>query len=397
MKVKRFVAQDMRQAIRLVRETLGPDAVILSNKTVDGGVELMAAVDLEPAGLAETVDQRIASRPAAGAAPRRSEAPLGPGGEPAAADDPLAAMRREMQELRRLMENELGQLSWRDLGQRRPLTRELLRRLMGLGLAADLARSLVERVGDINEPELAWRKLLYALAAELQIFENELLDRGGVVALVGPTGVGKTTTIAKLAARFALRHGHRHVALVTIDNYRIGARDQLHTYGRILNVPVRTAAAAGELDSVLEALADRHLVLVDTAGMGARNERFDEQLAMLAQSRHQIVRLLALSATTEPQALERAAGLFGALRPDACVLTKLDEAASLGGVLSTVVRNALPLAFVTDGQRVPEDLQVARAHPLVNRAAELAEQGGAEPDTEYLAFAYAGARVHAQL
>ncbi|MFM1891205.1 MAG: flagellar biosynthesis protein FlhF [Pseudomonadota bacterium] len=397
MKVKRFVAQDMRQAIRLVRETLGPDAVILSNKTVDGGVELMAAVDLEPAGLTETVDQRIASRPAAGAAPRRSEAPVRPGGEPAAADDPLAAMRREMQELRRLMENELGQLSWRDLGQRRPLTRELLRRLMGLGLAADLARSLVERVGDINEPELAWRKLLYALAAELRVFENELLDRGGVVALVGPTGVGKTTTIAKLAARFALRHGHRHVALVTIDNYRIGARDQLHTYGRILNVPVRTAASVGELDSVLEALADRHLVLVDTAGMGARTERFDEQLAMLAQSRHQIVRLLALSATTEPQALERAAGLFGALRPDACVLTKLDEAASLGGVLSTVVRNALPLAFVTDGQRVPEDLQVARAHPLVNRAAELAEHGGAEPDTEYLAFAYAGARVHAQL
>lgn len=396
MKVKRFVAQDMRQAIRMVRETLGADAVILSNKTVDGGVELMAAVDLEAASLAETVDRRIDARPATAPSGRRSaiDAPLaGPSPDE---QDPLAAMRREMQELRRLMENELGELSWRDLGQRRPAVRELLRRLMGLGLAADLARGLIEQVGDLAEPELGWRQALYALADRLGVFDNELLDHGGVVALVGPTGVGKTTTIAKLAARYALRHGHRHVALVSVDNYRIGARDQLHTYGRILNVPVRTAATADELDAVLDALADRQLVMIDTAGMGVGNDRFDEQLAVLNDSRHAITRLLVLSATTEPQALDRAAGLFRALRPDAGVLTKLDEAASLGGAISTVIRHALPLAFVTDGQRVPEDLQIARAHPLVNRAAELAEQGGAEPDTDYLAFAYAGARAHAQ-
>lgn len=395
MKVKRFVAQDMRQAIRMVRETLGADAVILSNKTIDGGVELMAAVDLEQTPPTETLDQRI--DPGARAAPRprreiRSASPAAP-----ATADALAEMRREMQELRRLMQTELSELSWRDLGQRRPVTRELLRRLIGMGLAADLARGLAERIGEASDPELGWRKALYLLAGELRPFENELLDRGGVAALVGPTGVGKTTTIAKLAARFALRHGHRHVALVTVDNYRIGARDQLHTYGRILNVPVRTAATAVELDSVLDALTDRQLVLIDTAGMGVNNERFAEQLAVLNESRHAIVRLLALSATTEPQALDRAAALFGTLTPDACVLTKLDEAASLGGVLSTVVRHGLALAFITDGQRVPEDLQVARAHPLVNRAAELAEQQAVEPDTDYLAFAYAGARAHAQL
>jgi flagellar biosynthesis protein FlhF len=182
-----------------------------------------------------------------------------------------------------------------------------------------------------------------------------------------------------------------------VDNYRIGARDQLHTYGRILNVPVRTAASTAELDTVLDAVSDRRLVLIDTAGMGLRNERFDEQVALLGRCQHEVTRLLALSANTELQALERAVRLFGELRPDAAVLTKLDEAASLGGILSTVVRHRLPLAFFADGQRVPEDLQIARAHPLVNRAAELLEREPVEPDTAYLAFAFAGARAHAHL
>jgi flagellar biosynthesis protein FlhF len=395
MKVKRFVAQDMRQALKMVREALGPDAVILSNKSIDGGVELMAAIDFDQARIAES-EERPPARPRADS---RSASPAREPRQKAAPPehDSLEDMRREMRELRRLMESEFGELNWRELGQRQPGTRELLRRLMALGLQADLARGLSERVGEMEDADLAWRKALHLLAGDIPTFESELLEHGGTVALVGPTGVGKTTTIAKLAARFALRHGNRHVALVTVDNFRIGARDQLHTYGRILNVPVRTAASAEELDTVLDALSDRRLILIDTAGMGLRNERFGEQEDLLNQCSHTMTRLLALSANTEPQALERTVRLFATMRPDAAVLTKLDEAASLGGILCTVVRQRLALAFLTDGQRVPEDLQIARPHPLVNRAAELLEHEPVEPDTEYLAFAFAGARAHAQL
>jgi len=277
------------------------------------------------------------------------------------------------------------------------VTRELLRRLLGLGLNVELAKFLASKVRDVEEPDLAWRDALYALANEIHIFDTEILERGGILALIGPTGVGKTTTIAKLAARFALRHGNRHVGLVSVDNFRIGARDQLHTYGRILNVPVRSATTSEELDTVIDALSDRQLILIDTAGMGMRNDRFGAQQELLNRSKHEITRLLALSANIESQALDRAVALFEALRPNACVLTKLDETAALGGILSTVVKHKLPLAFFTDGQRVPEDLQPARAHPLVNLAAELAEVVTEVTDPQYLAYAYVGGRSHAQL
>jgi len=408
MNIKRFVAQDMRQAIRMVRETLGADAVILSNKTVDGGVELMAAVDLdatvltatpeepEPAAPAAKVDKTdkvtpLTSRPA----PARRQRPAEPQ-EPAPAEA-LEGMRREVAELRRLMHDQLCVLNWRDLGERDPLQQELLRRLMQLGLSADIARHLASRVAGSGDLDKAWHKALYFLAGELRLFEDELLEQGGVVALVGPTGVGKTTTIAKLAARYALRHGHRQVALVTTDNFRIGARDQLHTYGRILNVPVRSAGSPEELGDVLDALADRRLVLIDSAGLSRDDERRDGQAQTLRNCGHAITTLLTLSATTDPATLEQAIRNFGGHRPAGCVLTKVDEAGALGGALSAVIHSGLPLAFVTDGQRVPEDLQIARAHPLVERAAALLEEHPIESDPAYLAFALGGAHPHAHV
>ena len=422
MKIKRIVAQDMRQAIRMVRETLGADAVILSNKSVPDGVELMAAVDLDPAALAaESEPAARASQPrrqapAAGTGPEsgagvtpferpaarpRRRAQAQPRGEaPARNAEPeqsgaLEGMRREVAELRRLMHDQLCLLNWRDLEGRDPQTHALLRRLMELGLSADIARQLAARVGEGMEAEKAWRKALFLLAGELELFEEEILEQGGVIALVGPTGVGKTTTIAKLAARFALRHGHRQVALVTTDNFRIGDRDQLHTYGRILNVPVRNAAGAAELDDVIDALGERRLILIDTAGMGRDRERLEEQVATLGGCRHTVTTLLTLSATTDPSALEGAVRRFAAHRPDGCVLTKIDEAGTLGSAISAVIHSGLPLAFVADGQRVPEDLRIARAHPLVERAAELLEEQTPETDPAYLAFALGGAQPHA--
>ncbi len=393
MKIKRFVAQDMRQALRMVRDTLGEDAVILSNKSVEGGIELTAAVDLVEHEVEEAVDQRIPSqqhKPVRNES-QVSEALYANRDDSAALDE----MRREMQNLRRWMQAELSGMSWYDLGQRAPHSQELLARLMSLGLSADLARSLSERVRDIDVIDQAWRKALYLLASELRMYDTDVLDRGGIVALVGPTGVGKTTTIAKMAARFALRYGHRSVALITTDSYRIGARDQLQTYARILNVPVRTATTPEEMEEALNMLGDRRLILIDTAGMSAAHERIIDQRETLMAAGHHLTTLLALSATTEAAAVQRALRLFADFRPDACVLTKLDEAASLGSLMSALIQADLPMAFVTDGQRVPEDLQTAKAHPLVTRAAELLNENPNEIDAGYAALALGGVHSHA--
>ena len=405
MKIKRFVAPDMRQALRMVRETLGEDAVILSNKSVEEGVELTAAVDL----VADELEETGASGPAAGPrneSPRPQRRP--PRGtararvETIAADDEvtprdLRAMREEMHNLRRWLQAELSSMSWYDLGQRSPQARELFQNLMKLGLAADIAEQLVQRVGEEPDLNQAWRKALFFLSGEIGVLEEDLLERGGVVALVGPTGVGKTTTIAKIAARFALRHGHRNIALISTDNFRIGARDQLHTYGRILNVPVRTADDPEVMRDAITSLSDRRLILIDSAGMGADSERFHEQVRTLEAAGPELTTLLTLSATTEGTALEKAIDMFSVTRPDACLLTKLDEAASLGAALSAVIHSGLPLAYVADGQRVPEDLSPARAHPLVERAAELLDNYPIDCDAAYVALSYKGGSRNARI
>ena len=426
MKIKRYFAADMRQAIRKVREEQGPDAVILSNRRVEGGIEIVAALDYDEALINEALGQSgldghrapVTELRAAGATAAHknpvspasgyqvpaaaSSAQVAPASAEAArtesnrssiywAQDPaLVDMRREIHELRGLLENQLAHLAWGDLQRRQPHTTELLRRLSELGLSSALCRGLAEQVGAVSDEDQAWRRALGLLAHQLPVTDDDILSSGGMIALVGSTGVGKTTSVAKLAARFALRHGQRSVALATTDCYRIGAHEQLFTYGRILGVPVQVASSHEELQSTLASLADRRLVLIDTAGMSQRDLRLAEQLATLRDSGFPLRTYLVMNATTQSNVLDEAVRAFGKAALEGCILTKVDEAASLGGVLSVVAKHQLPLAYVGDGQRVPEDLHPARAHNLVNRAVSLMQQAGQDSNDETLAERFGG-------
>jgi flagellar biosynthesis protein FlhF len=212
--------------------------------------------------------------------------------------------------------------------------------------------------------------------------------------MVGPTGVGKTTLIAKLAARWVLRHGPRDMAIISTDSVRIGAQEQIHTLGRLLGVPAYSIDGAGELEALLEHIGERRFVLIDTAGLSQRDARLNSELTTLASANHRIETSLVLSASAQAGAIEEAVARFAPARPASCVLTKLDEATSLGGALSMLVRSKLPLAYLSDGQRVPEDLSPARAHQLIARAVELSRSAGATADEDLLQRRF-GAVAHA--
>lgn len=384
MKVKRFFAPDMRQAIQKVREDQGPDAVILSNRQVDGGIEIIAAIDYDDSLFDHTSeDTTQAQTPAAAdTQPVTERRPLDRAPQVNWSQDPaIVSMREEISQLRGLLENQLAHLAWNDRERRQPLHAGVMRRLSSMELHSELIEQVSAPTVHARDDEHALQLAMAELAVTVPVTNNDFLDQGGIVALVGSTGVGKTTSVAKLAARYVLRHGQRHIALVTTDSYRIGAHEQLMTYGRLLGISVQVAADHKELRSILNSLSDKRLVLIDTAGMSQRDVRLTEQFATLADSGIPIRTLLVLSATLHPSVLDETIRAFSSVNLDGAVLTKLDEAASLGGVLSTVIKQHLPLMFVANGQRVPEDLHPARADKLVQLAMDLSNSVGLPDDT----------------
>lgn len=410
MKVKRFFAPDMRQAIRLVREAQGPDAVILSNRKVDGGIEIISALGYDESVLAGTAPETGAGTagPAAGSRETVAREPLDREPEIAPAvrrpstpaqqldwvqDPAIVSMREEIRQLRGLLENQLAHLAWDDMKRRQPLPTAVMRRLSGMELDTALVERIARATSEARDEDHAWQLALEGLAAAVPVADHDFLDAGGIVALVGSTGVGKTTSVAKLAARYVLRHGQRHVALVTTDSYRIGAHEQLMTYGRLLGIPVQVASDHKELRSTLNSLADKRLVLIDTAGMSQRDLRLSEQFATLGGSSIALRTLLVLSATSHRTVVDETIRAFSGVSLDGAILTKLDEAASLGGVLSAVIRQQLRLMFVANGQRVPEDMHPARAANLVQQAAQLADSGGLPPES-LMAEKFGGVRAN---
>ncbi|MBK6980918.1 MAG: flagellar biosynthesis protein FlhF [Betaproteobacteria bacterium] len=440
MNLRKFVAPTSHAALKLLRCALGPEAVVLSTRQVGGQCEILALPGDEASRLATAApaqppaganprraanaprpqplqdwaagrDATRAPAPGEGAAtawvdarpsrpPQPAESPRpgpvpGPvqAPKPASAQVPVAKPAREaeapaplMAELRRLrelVESQGGALTWLQAGHGRPLRADLMRELLGAGFSAWFAREVTGRLPDDYAAERARAWLREAIAKNLRCAPGpeSLLEAGGVFALVGPTGVGKTTTTAKLAARCVVRHGAQSLGLISTDTYRIGAQDQLRIYGRILGVPVQVCHDAESLKSALAALAGKRVVLIDTVGMGQRDPRVGEQAGVLDACGAR--RVLLLNAAAQADSLDEVAQAYGARSCAGAALTKVDEAVTLGGVLDVAIRHRAELQFITTGQRVPEDLHGAAGAFLAHRALRVPPRAWAPRPEEF--------------
>ena len=408
MRIQRYIAKDMRSALGQVRESMGPEAVILSTGTIGDQVEVVAAIDVEvarefaaPRGAAPlTQNETLEHSPVRRASSQLSEA-LVPKAPPAVAPAPAVAqaqpaaehseLANEVKDMRRMLEAQLATLAWNDMSRRSPLQAAMLKELAQIGITQDLAGSLARKIPANLNFSAARRFALATIARTVQVTGDRWLETGGRIAFAGPAGAGKTTLLAKLAARWVLRHGPRRVALVSADAVRIGAHEQMHMLGRLLGVTAHTVYDVAELPELLDALSGQQLVLIDTAGASPRDPDLARRLRLLDQSKSRIETSLVIPASIQAGAIEEAMKLFAVARPSSCVITKVDEAVSLGGVLSALVRHKLPVAYMSDGQRVPEDLQPARAHTLVSRAVEIASRNGATADDEVMQRRITGA------
>ncbi|PKO46870.1 MAG: flagellar biosynthesis protein FlhF [Betaproteobacteria bacterium HGW-Betaproteobacteria-4] len=448
MNVRKFIAANARDALRKVKETLGNDAIILSNRGVPGGVEIMAVAARDMAMIVPTsvgegavserhlpdslqeddyrvvlssARARISQPPqptvvsSSSSVPRHSPVnkssttpinagiprtgalrhvdashPGSQGGRDARMAPPnattspstaaMSSARRpdaevvpmevmdEIRSLRKIVEQHLAGFAWGESARSEPVKTDILRQMLDAGFSPQFSRELLSDLPrEMTGPEaMAWVKG----AADRSLLtignENDIVDRGGVYALVGPTGVGKTTTTAKLAARCVLRHGPSKVALVTTDGYRIGAHEQLRIYGRILGVSVHLVKDANELRQTLAELKHKHMVLIDTMGMSQRDKLVPELTDMLAGC--DVQRLLLLNSTSRGDTLDDVVRAYAGDSLAGCILTKIDEAASLATVLDVIMRHGLKLQYVSNGQRVPEDLHLPNRSYLLHRA-----------------------------
>jgi len=395
MRIIRQVAPTTRQALRAVRERLGENAVILSSRRTPQGVEITAGAEVGSG--TELAAELAETPPAAGPAPATAASaavhddPADPAAAAAVRTVPFSAppaaadaVGQELKTLRCMLESQLAQLAWSDMTRRLPVHVELLKELSEMGLARDLAERIAQQLPEGIDVSQARRFAFTALAQYLQLTGERWAEEGGRLAFVGTTGVGKTTSLAKIAVRWALRHGARELALIAADSARIGAADELRALGQLLGASVYVPERFADLPALLSQLSKYRLVLIDTPGASLRDPKFTARLAVLANCASRLDCVLVLSANTQAAALEEIVRRFEPANPKAALLTKLDEAASLGGSLSVLVRTQLRLCYVSDGQRVPEDLRPARALDLVSRAVALARDSGASADEDLL-------------
>jgi flagellar biosynthesis protein FlhF len=298
-------------------------------------------------------------------------------------------VRTELKGLRDLMQSQLSVLQWDQFAKRHPVRTVLLSLMSDLGLGSDICEIIISHLDELNQdPHKVWQQALGILAKCLPVNRTDILADGGRIALVGSTGVGKTTTIAKLAARFSHIHGKRSVAMISTDHFRIGAQEQLQHFARLLELPLLTANTSEELSDRIDMLADKKLVLIDTAGMSQHDLRLSERFHRLQNSAPQVKPYLVLSANTQLAAINQTIKCFSKVQLAGAIVTKMDEAASLGGVMTASIRHQLPLSYCGTGQRVPEDLEAAKSHRIISKAVALMQSYSETEDQETLAVRF---------
>ena len=423
MKIRRFYGKDMREALKQVKDELGGDAVIMSNKKHADGIEIVAAYDKEPdaqllSGKIETKVQAIASKKT----PTLSEiiGDTGPDSlkallekqsqsasptqirdsnqvpetqPPVYSSRPVNAqptsqqndnqqnalkeMRQELSSLRHILQFQVSGLIEQEKNRKHPLHGYLLQRLQQMGISDTLAEEVVSYAPEAADERQSWLFLLKLLANRLQTKHDDILSQPGVVALMGPTGTGKTTTIAKLAAQAAHKFGVEQVAIITLDNYRIGAYEQIATYGKIIGCSVKQAQNSNELSDLLYQFRNKRLVLVDTAGFSQKDARLIKQLDTMKQNSSANIRnYLVMQANCQYRVMQQTVNEYRQISLQGCILTKIDECYSLGEVISVAIENKLQICYLADGQRVPEDLQSASTKFLITSAAKLYKKFG---------------------
>ncbi len=414
MQIRRFRAPDMRQAIRKVRDAVGPDAVILSNQRLPTGeIEIVAALDYDgslPSGMSskrspspskqdgpsadyleriERAKQQVPPVESIKTPSSTENRPTTQFEMPPISEDKTdpkveealsirnAENAKQFRDMKLELENVRAMLELRQQASPRSDSKvnEIEIRagdkLKSLGLSDFVVSRLIDDI-DLQGREDDWNRLLAHLADYIPVRSGSSELRG-CIAFMGPTGVGKTTSIGKIAAQHVLKYGSDGVVLITTDTYRIAAHEQLRTFGRILNVPVEVVNEYSDLNDVLAKYADYSLVLVDTAGMNPRDSNLERQLLMIKRARGNLKKLLVLPCTSQRQVLKTVIDVYSQVQLDGCVLSKLDESASLGEAISVVIEEGLPVVYIADGQRIPDDIEPARAHNLISRAVYTAE------------------------
>jgi len=479
MNIKRFFAKNSREALSMVRKELGAEAVILSNRTVSGGIEILAFKEEDIEALINDEDtdtkmspdyldsleeddsflsfvsknhrletslasskfeapefeapeapeaefnneaqfmpepvKRIMAKPSvitsnravahtvtatpsklntvqASAQKQLAEKPAPAPvvkAEPAApvavsqelsipelGAKQIASMMGEIRTMRNAIESQLTEMAWNNTQKRDPVKSIMLGTLLSGGYSPALSRQLAESMpANLSQKEgMNWMQAIIEKNLLTMPDENEILDQGGIFTLIGPTGVGKTTTTAKLAARFVMKHGANKLGLITTDAYRIGGHEQLRIYGKILGVMVHAVKDEADLKIALEELKGKHTILIDTVGVSQRDRMVSEQIAMLSSTDKKIKKLLCLNATNTSETLTDVINAYKGKGLDGCIMTKLDEAAIIGNVLDVVIREKLKVYYVANGQRVPEDLHLANKKVLVHRTLKLSKQ-----------------------
>ena len=418
MKIKRFFASDSRKAMRLVKEDLGPDAIIISNRQRADGVEIIAAEDFDEELLTEgeldtreaaqlpemtankTFDKLMADQHSSAKTSTEAETYAPPKASPpgksqsaplleippqaiplksrqqkprvSESEQMIDSMRQEILNLRGMMESQFATMNMGLWAQNSPTRSAILKQMTALGLSDPIASQLVGSLKNIDSvtPKVATRDALALLAKQIKVTGNKIMDEGGIIVLIGPAGAGKTTTIAKIAGQYIREHGNQDIILVSTDANRIGAHEQLMGYGRLLGVPVLKARGAEEINQIVTAVQNKALVLVDSGSLTQQEMRNPASIASFQTGIKDVKHYLILPATTQHKTLDRVVSAFTPVANylTGTIITKVDEAASLGGALSAALVHKLPIAYWTEFPDATSKLHPATPLHLVEKA-----------------------------